>query len=283
MANTAALVNENCVCIPLSLLVVLSYFFFNKTDHIIQPSPEAWIHHQNPCDIEYHQDGITDNFADMVVPTLTKMGYSSMNVSFGEPLFAMEDFHNIQNDCLSLYQTREGLQEATLLGHLMNYDAPEGLRLATAEMTIQGFNNGGDILRMANNIVKLRQAQARVTEGPRYKKDRKELRIYTMSLDDFIAQPAQSAYRFFDFVMGARASQMQKEAVANQYEEYYRSKEVKSRHVTHGRSHNTEELKEYLRHDPVYGPPLTKIERLVETALATDDRSDGRGLTQRQL
>ncbi len=82
---------------------------------------------------------ITDNYADMVVPTLSKMGYSSMNVSFGEPLFTMEDFRNIRNDFLSLYQTGDGLQEANFLDHLMTYDAPEGLRLATADMTIRGF------------------------------------------------------------------------------------------------------------------------------------------------
>mmetsp|Transcript_37401 Transcript_37401/g.61063 ORF Transcript_37401/g.61063 Transcript_37401/m.61063 type:complete len:132 (-) Transcript_37401:2-397(-) len=130
----------------------------------------------------------------MVIPTLSKMKYGSLNVSFGgEPLFSRAEFDSITNDCLSLYQTKNNLHEASFLSHLMNYDAPEGLRLATAEMMIQGYDNGGDILRMANNIVKFKQSQMMVRNSLEYQRKKKELRVYTLSLDDFIAQPAASA------------------------------------------------------------------------------------------
>jgi len=153
----------------------------------------------------------------------------------------------------------------------MNYDAPEGLRLATAEMMVQGYHNGGDILRMANNMVKLKQASMKVaSHGDKFQG--KELRVYTMSLDDFIERPAEMAYKFFDFVVdndGTDELRTKKEGVARRYEQYYEKKMKKgSRHITHGKNRNSEELKEYLRQDPVFGPPMGKIESLVEMCLA---------------
>ena len=204
------------------------------------------------------------------------MKYGSLNVSFGgEPLFSLAEFNSITNDCLSLYQTKDNLQEASFLSHLMNYDAPEGLRLATAEMMIQGYDNGGDILRMANNIVKFKQSQMMVKNSLGYQRKKKELRVYTLSLDDFIAQPAMSALRFFNFVFEEQTnvSHEQKVAVAQKYGRYYNEKIKKSKHITHGKSGDSVQLKEYLRHDAIFGRPLSKIELLVETALV-DSRND---------
>jgi hypothetical protein len=60
----------------------------------------------------------------------------------------------------------------------------------------------------------------------------------------------------------------QKEAAAIKYEQTYLAKKEGSRHITDGKASNKEQLKEYLRRDPVFGPPIQKIETLVETALA---------------
>mmetsp|Transcript_9810 Transcript_9810/g.20756 ORF Transcript_9810/g.20756 Transcript_9810/m.20756 type:complete len:216 (-) Transcript_9810:400-1047(-) len=215
----------------------------------------------------------------MIIPTLSKMKYASLNnLEFGgQPLLTREEFDMITHDCLSLYQTKKKLRSATLLDHLMNYDAPEGLRLATAEMMVQGYHNGGDILRMANNIVKLKQAQMKVASHEE-KFEWKQLQVYTMSLDDFIQRPAEMAYRFFDFVVdddGTHELRTKKEEVAHRYEQYYEKKMMKgSRHITHGKNRNSEELKEYLRHDPVFGPPMGKVQSLVETCLA-ESHGDG--------
>ena len=62
-------------------------------------------------------------------------------------------------------------------------------------------------------------------------------------------------------------------AVARRYRRYYREKIEKSKHVTHGKSGDSVELKEYLRHNPIFGPLMCKIELRVETALA-DSRND---------
>lgn len=237
------------------------------TQLFIAYSPEAWIRNQNPCDIQYdNRTGITESFGDMVLPTLSKMKYEALDVSFGDKLVTRAEFDGVYNDCLSLYQTKLGLEDANLLDHLLNYDPPEGLRLATAEMMIQGYDNGGDILRMANNIVKLKQSQMNVQKSQQSGR-KKELQVYTMSLDDFIANPALSALKFFDFVLPPKVSREHKHNVAEKYEQFYHEKKKKSRHVTHGKSEDTAQLMEYLRHDPTYGRVLSKIALLVETAL----------------
>jgi hypothetical protein len=184
-----------------------------------------------------------------------------------------DDFDAIREDCLSLYQTRGFLKNATFLDHLMNYDPPEGLRLATAELMIQGFNNGGDVLRMANNIIKLKQAQIKLNNSLAYQRTNRGLQIYTMSLDDFIAQPTVSALNFFNFVLDSSpVSQSRKEDVAYKYWQHYADKIDSSNpntrnHITHKKSSDNDQLIEYLRQDTVFGPTLIRIELLVEAAL----------------
>ena len=207
----------------------------------------------------------------MVLPTLSKNTYEALNVSFGDKLVSPAEFKGILNDCLSLYRTKPGMQRANLLTHLMNYDPPEGLRLATAEIMIQGDDQGGDVLRMANNIIKLKRAQMKVQEEQQKQQQldvkKKELQVLTMSLDDFISNPALSMTQFFEFVLPPDVSRERMHEVAVKYEQFYHEKRKKSRHVTHGKSEDSAQLMEYLRHDPVFGRVLSKIALLVETVL----------------
>jgi hypothetical protein len=239
-------------------------------------SPESWVKDQDPCDIHYHEGRITDSFADMVLPTLSKTKYESLNLKAGGQFMSRTDFDAIREDCLSLFQRKKFLRNANFLDHLMNYDPPEGLRLATAEMMIQGFNNGGDILRMANNIIKLKQAQVKLNNSPAYQATNRELQIYTMSLDDFISQPTISALNFFNFVLDSSpVPQSRKEDVAYKYWQHYATKMDSGNpnirnHITHNKkSSDKEYLMEYLRQDSVFGPSLSRIELLVEAALMT--------------
>ena len=247
--------------------------------HAQIPSPEEWVLDQDPCDIDYHEDKITDTFADMVLPTLSKASYASLNLEFDGRLMLPRDFDAIRQDCLSLYQTRAGLEDANFLTHLMNYDPPEGLRLATAEMMIQGLDNGGDILRMANNIIKLKQAQMKLLKSHKYQETKKELHVYTLSLEDFIARPAESAHKFFDFVLNASpADPFMHERIdlaARMHWQHYHDKVIEnSNHVTHDKTGDGEQLKEYLRQNTLFGPTLSKIESLVEAALMEGQSKD---------
>lgn len=242
--------------------------------HAQLPTPESWIQYQNPCDTEYHEQGqYIGNYGDMIAPTLSKSTYESLNLQLDGRLLLPQDFDAIRHDCETLYQTKDGLQNANLLEHLLNLDPPEGVRLATSEMMIQGYNNGGDILRMANNIIKLKQAQMKYAQ--QYQTDDidnnyRGLHIYTMSLDDFIARPAESAHRFFDFVLDSKNTALHDriDTASRSYWQHYNDKKLdNSNHITHGKAGDGELLKEYLRQDSVFGPTLHKIELLVQAAL----------------
>lgn len=246
--------------------------------HARLPTPESWIQHQNPCDTEYYEQGqYMGNYGDMIAPALSKSSYESLNLQLDGRLLLPKDFDAIRRDCESLYQTKDGLQNANLLTHLLNLDPPEGIRLATSEMMIQGYDNGGDILRMANNIIKLKQAQMKYAQ--QYQTDDVDnnnnnnirgLHIYTMSLDDFIARPAEAAHRFFDFVLDSKNTVLHDriDTASRSYWQHYNDKKLDdSNHITHGKMGDGEQLKEYLRQDSVFGPTLHKIELLVEAAL----------------
>ena len=201
-------------------------------------------------------------------------------------LVTRDEFDAIVQDCKSLYRTNDRLKFSNFLAHLLRYDPPKGLRLATAEMMIQGYDNGGDILRMASNIMKLEQARQfvhrnLVTDPSEKSSYNKELQILTMSLDEFIAHPASSALEFFDFVLGDDTNdnfRRRKEEVARKYEEhYYEKMKTGVKHITHDKARNNdrEQLIQYLRNDRVFGPPLHKIELLVESALASRRHEEG--------
>jgi len=249
-------------------MAVSNYHYHAKTPI---PQTEMWITKQNPCQVTYPNGEL---FADYVLPALSKRAYQSLNINYDSRLILASEFEAIAQDCVSLYQTRKGLEKANQFDHLMNLDAPDGLRLATAELTIQGHDNGGDMLRMSNNILKLKQAE-KIVQNSWMGGHHKEFQVYTLSLDDFISQPRQSAVEFLNFVFDHNEDDVSmewKEAAALKYEQAYLAKKEGSRHITDGKASNTEQLTEYLRHDPVFGPPMKKIEMLVETALA-DSRS----------
>ncbi len=233
------------------------------------PPPERWITRQNPCQVTYSKSG--ELYADYVLPSLSKRSYEALNINYDSRLILRSEFEAIAQDCESLYQTRPGLETANQFEHLLNLDAPEGLRLATAELTIQGDDNGGDMLRMSNNILKLKQAE-KIVQNSWLGGHHKEFQVYTMSLDDFISNPKESALEFLNFVFDHKnevdVSMEQKERAATKYSQTYLNKKEGSRHITDGKASDKEQLKEYLRHDAVFGPPLKKIEMLVETTLA---------------
>eukprot|EP00986_Skeletonema_menzelii_P014344 scaffold9458_cov126-Skeletonema_menzelii.AAC.1 len=234
------------------------------------PRPEMWITRQNPCQVTYPNGEL---FADYVLPSLSKRSYEALNINYDSRLILRSEFEAIANDCESLYQTRPGLEHANQFDHLLNLDAPDGLRLATAELTVQGHDNGGDMLRMSNNILKLKQAE-KIVQNSWIGGHHKEFQVHTMSLDDFISDPKESALDFLNFIFDHNneandvISMEQKESAATKYSQTYLNKKEGSRHITDGKASNKEQLVEYLRHDAVFGPPLKKIEMLVETTLA---------------
>ncbi len=186
--------------------------------------------------------------------------------------------------CRSLFRSKVSLKYATYHQHLLKLDRRDGLRLATAQMIISSsarackdrtdrkcYLAGGDILRMAQNIIKFENLRTS-TSIPR--KRRSKFRVLTTSMEEHIASPGNNTLRFLDFVVGGNSSSsVPMELIHEAAMDFERSStRVKSKaksdmHVTQGKHDDREALHQYLRDDDVFGPVLIDIEKLVERAL----------------
>lgn len=186
--------------------------------------------------------------------------------------------------CRSLIRWKESLNNATFHQHLLKLDRRDGIRLATAQMMISSsarackdrtdrkcYLAGGDILRMAQNIIKFENLRTS-TSIPR--KQRSKFRVLTTSMEEHIASPSNNTLQFLNFVVGgSSSSSLPRELLYEAAMDFERSStRVKSKakpdmHVTQGKHDDREVLHQYLRDDDVFGPVLIEIEKLVDRAL----------------
>ncbi|EJK77986.1 hypothetical protein THAOC_00142, partial [Thalassiosira oceanica] len=118
---------------------------------------------------------------------------------------------------------------------------------------------GGDILRMANNIVRF---EGLVRAAP------DKIHVKTVAMGDFIGDTQRSIEDFFDFIFGEDnkhiTEELKKRAAISQVKKYEK-KTLKSNHVTQGNS-DDKRIKADLRHqlvmDPILGPLLNFTEIL---------------------
>ncbi len=153
--------------------------------------------------------------------------------------------------------------------HLLKLEWAEGLRLATAQLIIQGYENGGDILRMANNIVKLKETESAVKSSTRYREINKMLQVYTLSLDDFIEQPGASFKRFLDHIFDhlPEQNEQRKIEISAKFDQKVRDKIMERSRKGPEEEFLITEQTTFLRDDHIFGPPLKRIELLVGAAL----------------
>ena len=186
--------------------------------------------------------------------------------------------------CRSLFRSKVSLKNATFHQHLLKLNRRDGLRLATAQMIISSsarackdrtdrkcYLAGGDILRMAQNIIKFENLRTS-TSIPR--KQRSKFRVLTTSMEEHNASPSNNTLQFLNFVVGgSSSSSLPRELIYEAAMDFERSStRVKSKakpdmHVTQGKHDDREVLHQYLRDDDVFGPVLIEIEKLVERAL----------------
>ena len=78
-------------------------------------------------------------------------------------------------------------------------------------------------------------------------------------------------YQIYDFVFKDLLSEETKITRSQTYEQSYlrerESHHIMNDHITYGKFGNTAALIEYLRGEPVFGPPLAKIEALLNEIL----------------
>jgi hypothetical protein len=227
----------------------------NYLYHSQKPTPEEWVHRDDPCHAMY-DDGKT--LASNVLPSI---GTDEINEEY---------FSNIIKMCRSLFQSKPSMRNSTFYEHLLELDAWDGLRLATAQMIAASgdANNylaGGDVARMANNIVKFKELQSYMPS---------DVEVLTLSTEEFIKSAGNSTMKFLDFVFGANNTIISREkrweAALSQQKNL--DKAFDSPHVTQSSTteekENKEQLKELLHSDKDLAPILKLTESLVNEALA---------------
>jgi len=250
--------------------------------HTQWPTPELWVKTVDPCTEELWFG--SQSLKSMVGPTLLVGGE--------DPIMTSQDFDSLHNVCTGLYRTSKKSKEWSYYTHLRHLESRRALMLATTHMMIQGVS-GGDLLRMANNVIKLRQVQQledqiRIANHmvPHKEQSSKErmIQVMTLSMKQFTKEPYEATLRFLDFALEDAVGMEAKERIAREYEQSYREKlESGNEHITadkeilNGEKVNIVEqkasLQRYLRRHEVFGRVLGNVERLVQDSLR-DSGSD---------
>ena len=207
--------------------MAISNYNYHSQDPL--PEGENWVKRTNPCAVE---DKSTLTYAHLFMKTLTSPG--------AYRLMEYDDFKTIQTMCHRLYDQQQS--SPGFYQHLLHLPPADGLILATTYLML---GHGGDILRMANNIIKLRQLQTLErqihlqahTLATFNNEAKRKVQVLTMSMDNFIRQPKESTIQFLEFISlgnnDVLLSVKEKEEIATRYEEMYYGK------VTAGDEHIT--------------------------------------------
>ena len=212
--------------------MAISNYKYHSQDPL--PEGEAWVKRTNPCMVEERSSLI---YAQLFMKTLISPGAFRF--------MEYEDFEIIHAMCHRFY--REDNDSPGFYNNLLNLPPTEGLLLATTYLML---GHGGDILRMANNIIKFRQLQLfertihlQQHTLPEFNDESKrKVQVLTLSMDNFIAQPKSFLIQFLDFVSlgndggkqnGELLSPKEKEEIATRYEEmYYEKVNAGDEHIT---------------------------------------------------
>jgi hypothetical protein len=232
-------------------------------DHVLH-SPESWVTTHDPCKIQYVDSKLT--LKHLLFPTLSDSG-----------IMKRKEFDRISKICRLLYQTSQELKTQAYEGHLHQLDPVEGLRLSTSQMMIRGGGEilvpGGDLLRMANTMIKLRELQ-RYLDNREDKSHR--FTLVTVSMDDFISDPEAFTAKYLNFMLGNNSHlicpgmncQSKIKMIAKSFgKKYAMMKESGSSHVTTGLHTEKDLMKNVLKMDPYFGPILDRIQILVNEEL----------------
>jgi len=211
----------------------------NYNYHRQDPTPEDWVFEINPCGETAMLPSL-----DLLRPTFFNSGVME------EPIMYDEDFAILQKICHELYQSQPETASWNFYDHLRNLPPTQGLNLATMQMV-------GEMLRMANNIIKFNQLKQLDLQG--------RIQVRTISMSDFQNYPEETMFKLLSFMSLPPG---RKERISHQYGEWMnRVKEEKTNnHVTTGNS-NEEMLNDWLRGDEFWGRILGNIEKVVDAAL----------------
>jgi len=237
--------------------MTLSNFFY----HSQTPTPEKWVHTDKPCQHLYPNN---KSLSSYIASTLTSWARNRTDI----PKVTQTDLDDIVDVCLSLWRKREDLTNATFYEHLLKLDKADALRLATAQMTIASsaanrYLAGGDLLRMANNIIKFEDMQASSSN----------IKVLSMPMGDFITDTKNATMKFIDFVFGddKKITHEMRSNLAEQRAAKYKNKKASNSHVMSNNASLTESkegLRQMLENDKHLGSILNLTEVIVNEALS---------------
>eukprot|EP00985_Skeletonema_marinoi_P033188 scaffold40695_cov336-Skeletonema_marinoi.AAC.3 len=261
----------------------------NFNYHSAYPVIEPWVMTAQPC-AEEKFFGV-QSYPELLLPTFLEQQDVMGGVGLDNPLMYPEDFKALSERCHALYQNsfnRAGSEKWNYYNHLRHLDPTQGLELATIQMCSSGIN-GGDLLRMANNIIKLKEIEQQLAQedctgtgvpcGER-------IHTLTLSLDWFIQDPYGMTIRFLDFALGNAITKGEKIRIAQRYRQsYYRKVSGGDSHITKGKNVETPKghivdpvlLENMLRGHELLGRVLGNVERVVDDALGYPVDNGGGG------
>ena len=245
----------------------------NFNYHSAYPVIEPWVMTADPCSDEKFFG--VQRYPDLLLPT-----FLQPQEVIGGPVMHPDDFQGLSDKCHSIFRNsfnRAGSEKWNYYNHLRHLDPTQGLELATIQMCASG-TSGGDILRMANNIIKLKEIEQQLaledctgTGVPCGER----IHILTLSLDWFIQDPYGMTLRFLDFALGNAVTKGEKIRIAQRYRQsYYRKVSGGDSHITKGKNVETAKgnadpvlLESMLRQHELLGRVLGNVEKIVDDAL----------------
>lgn len=224
----------------------------NYKYHAQDPTPERWVKGLDVCSAQENP-----YYPELFIRTLGSSG-----------IMKYQDFGSILQLCHSLFQTEPGSEKKGYYSHLRHLDPVKGLLLAT---THQMRGQDGDIARMANNIIKLRQLQqleAQANVAQHHLVPEKRIQVLTLAMEEFNLKPKETAMRFLDFLVSDTSPPEVIERIASKYEQsyLYMLNAGNHIHITTGSEDNAM-LEASLREHELFGGILGNIERLVNQSL----------------
>mmetsp|Transcript_17719 Transcript_17719/g.27795 ORF Transcript_17719/g.27795 Transcript_17719/m.27795 type:complete len:464 (-) Transcript_17719:1373-2764(-) len=259
----------------------------NFNYHSAYPVIEPWVMTAQPCAQEKFFG--VQSYPDLLLPTFLQQQQDMGGVGPNNPVMYPDDFNALSDRCHALYQNsfnRAGSEKWNYYNHLRHLDPTQGVELATIQMCSSGIN-GGDLLRMANNIIKLKEIEQQLAQedctgtgvpcGER-------IHTLTLSLDWFIQDPYGMTIRFLDFALGNAITKGEKIRIAQRYRQsYYRKVKGGDSHITKGKNVETPKgnivdpmvLESMLRQHEVLGRVLGNVESVVDDALGYPMIEDG--------
>ena len=261
---------DTCCCF---FLFQLYFSYLTNTNGLWYNSHHTTVNYDKPCHNLYMNK---ESLSSHIIPTLSSWQQAKSNItsslsaaSASTDVLTEKDMNNIVDMCKSLYQQNgTSLENATFYEHLLNLDKYDALRLATAQMTVASsqankYLAGGDILRMANNIVRFQNIQ---------KSPKSNVQVMTVAMGDFITDTANATMKVLDFVFDDdKKITHEMRVIAAELRAKKYVQKSKSDHVTQGNAEvveSKEELRHMLKNDELLGPVLNLTETLVNEALA---------------